>query len=443
MPNPYARIFAAPGTRGFTVAGLIGRMPVAMTNVGIITMLAATHGSYALAGAVAATFTLSMALITPQVSRLADRHGQRRVLPPATVISVASLLLMLLCVQLDVPAWLLFACAVPSGTMPSMSAMARARWTEIYRGTPRLHTAYSFESVADELTFITGPALSVVLSTMVFAQAGPLAAAAFLAVGVSLFVAQRSTEPPVRAPEPPVRTPESLDRIPEPQSPADTNTRGPRALSAPVAVLVLALTACGVIVGAVDVVAVAFAEDLGVPGATGIVLSAYALGSAVSGLAFGALNPPWRAHTMLLVAVTGTALTTLPLLAVGGIATLSLAVLLAGVFFAPTMILVMTLIERVVPPARLTEGMTWALTGLTVGTALGTFSAGLAVESSGTTGGFLVAVAAGLLALATVAAGTPLLRGASATVVHRGQGTGRGEEADSARVVAAGPEEET
>lgn len=396
MPNPYARIFAVPGTRGFTVAGIIGRMPVAMTNVGVITMLAATHGSYALAGAVAATFTLSMALITPQVSRLADRHGQRRVLPPAAAVSVASLLLMLLCVQVEAPVWTLFACAVPSGAMPSMSAMARARWTGIHRGTPLLHTAYSFESVADELTFITGPALSVVLSTMVFAQAGPLAAAAFLAVGVSLFVAQRGTEPPVREPEP-------------------ATERGPRGLGARVVVLVLVLAAGGVIVGAVDVVAVAFAEDLGVPGATGIVLSAYALGSAVSGLAFGALNPPWSAHATLVLAVAGTALTTLPLLLVGGIAALAVSVFAAGVFFAPTMILVMTLIERSVPPARLTEGMTWALTGLTVGTAVGTLTAGLTVESSGTTGGFLVAVVAGLTALTVTVAGTPLLRGAAAT----------------------------
>ncbi|GHC89038.1 MFS transporter [Nocardiopsis terrae] len=417
MPNPYARIFAAPGTKGFTVAGLIGRMPVAMTNVGIITMLAATHGSYALAGAVAATFTLSMALLTPQVSRLADRYGQRRVLPPATAVSVTSLLLMLLCVRAEAPLWLLFACAVPSGTMPNMSAMARARWTEIHRGTPRLHTAYSFESVADELTFITGPALSVLLSTMVFAQAGPLAAAAFLALGVSLFVAQRGTEPPVRAPQ-------------------GATGRGARVLGAPVAVLVLTLVAAGMIVGTVDVVAVAFAEDLGAPGASGIVLSAYALGSAVSGLAFGALNPPWRAHTMLLLAVVGTALTTLPLVAVGGIAALSLVVLLSGVFFAPTMILVMTLIESVVPPARLTEGMTWALTGLTVGTALGTLAAGTAVESSGTTGGFLVAVVAGLAALGIVATGTPLLRRATATADRRGEGA-------ASATLAAGPEEET
>ncbi|WAE72107.1 MFS transporter [Streptomonospora nanhaiensis] len=404
MPHPYARLFAPPGARGFAVAGIIGRMPVAMANVGIITMLAATHGSYALAGAVAATFTLSMALIAPQVSRLADRHGQRRVLPPAAAISVVSLLAMLACVTFGAPSWALFASAVPAGTMPSMSAMSRARWTELHRGSPELRTAYAFESVADELTFITGPALSVVLSTAAFAQAGPLAAAAFLAVGVGLFTAQRGTEPPVRVP-------------------ADRDGRRTRFLGLPLAVLILVLGAGGVIVGAVDVVAVAFAEELGAPGATGLVLSAYALGSAVSGLGFGALNPRGRPHVLLVAAVAGTAATTVPFLAVGGIAALAAAVFVSGLFFAPTMILVMTLVERIVPAERLTEGMTWALTGLTVGTAGGTFAAGTAVEGSGTTGGFLVAVAAGGAALVAVAVAAPLL-GRAAALPEEGGETG-------------------
>ncbi|MEU3213032.1 MFS transporter [Nocardiopsis alba] len=384
MPNPYARIFSAPGAKAFTAAGLIGRMPVAMTNIGLITMLSATYGGYGLAGAVAATFTLSMALISPRISRLADRFGQRRVLPPAALVSVASLLAMSACVWLEAPTALLFVLAIPAGAMPNMSAMSRARWTEIHRGTPRLRTAYAFESVADELTFITGPALSVVLSTMAFAQAGPLAAAAFLAVGVGLFVAQRSTEPPVR-----VTGPRATER-------------GRRLLDTHLLLLVAILLAGGVIVGAIDVVAVAFAEARGVPGATGIVLSCYALGSAVSGLVFGGLRIPWRPRTQLTVAVTGTALTAPLLLTADGIVTLSLVVLVSGVFFAPMMILVMTLIEGIVAPERLTEGMTWALTGLTVGTALGTFAAGRAVEAGGTDGGLHVAIVAGAAALVVV-----------------------------------------
>ena len=41
-----------------------------------------------------------------------------------------------------------------------MPAMVRARWTEIYRDTPKLNTAFAFESVADELVYIAGSSLA-------------------------------------------------------------------------------------------------------------------------------------------------------------------------------------------------------------------------------------------------------------------------------------------
>ena len=52
-------------------------------------------------------------------------------------------------------------------------------------------------------------------------------------------------------------------------------------------------------------------------------------------------------------------------------ALLAAAVLLAGVFFAPTMIVAMALVERNVPERQLTEGLTWLLAGLNVGVAIG------------------------------------------------------------------------
>ena len=84
MANPYREIFRAPGSLAFCAAGLIARMPISMTGIGIITLLAQLRGSYWLAGAVAATFALAMALIAPQISRWVDRYGQRRVLPGVT-----------------------------------------------------------------------------------------------------------------------------------------------------------------------------------------------------------------------------------------------------------------------------------------------------------------------------------------------------------------------
>mgnify|MGYP000420352000 CR=1 FL=1 len=39
MANPYREIFSAPGTKAFSGAGLIARMPISMVGIGIITML--------------------------------------------------------------------------------------------------------------------------------------------------------------------------------------------------------------------------------------------------------------------------------------------------------------------------------------------------------------------------------------------------------------------
>ena len=51
MANPYAALFQVPGARAFVLAGMLARMPVSMTGIGLITMLAQVHGGYGLAGA--------------------------------------------------------------------------------------------------------------------------------------------------------------------------------------------------------------------------------------------------------------------------------------------------------------------------------------------------------------------------------------------------------
>ncbi|MFZ3195736.1 MAG: MFS transporter, partial [Bacillus mycoides] len=65
MFNSYREIFSASGTKGFSLAGFIARMPISMMGIGIVTMLSQLRGDYWLAGAVAATFTLSSALLAP------------------------------------------------------------------------------------------------------------------------------------------------------------------------------------------------------------------------------------------------------------------------------------------------------------------------------------------------------------------------------------------
>lgn len=377
MAQPYRELFAAPGTRGFALAGLLARIPLPMIGIGIITMLSQLRGSYALAGAVSATFVLTYALVSPQVSRWVDQRGQSRVLPLATAISVLGLLLLLGASWWQAPDWILFAGAVLAGFMPSMSAMVRARWTAIYRGQDRLQTAYSLETVLDEVTFIAGPPLSVGLAVLVFPQAGVLAAALLLVVGVSALLLQKGSEPPIQMQEQGSRP--SVLRL---------NS---------VRLLALLMVAMGVIVGTVDIVSVAFAEQMGQPGAASLVLSAYALGSCVAGLVFGGLKLNIPLHRLLLVGGLATAATTLPLWLVASVAQLAGAVLLAGLFFAPTMIVAMSLVERVVPEQQLTEGMTWLLAGLNIGVAMGAAASGQMVDQGGASSGFMVALYAAAL----------------------------------------------
>ncbi|MCD5965431.1 MFS transporter [Stenotrophomonas maltophilia] len=386
MATPYRDLFAAPGTARLALAGLLARLPLPMTGIGIITLLSQLRGSYALAGAVSATFVLTYALLSPQVSRWVDRRGQGRVLPWATAASAAGLLLLLACTLLAAPDWALFVAAMLAGCMPSVSAMVRARWTAIHRGRPQLQTAYSLETVFDEVTFIVGPPLSVGLSVAVWPQAGVLAAALLLVVGVAALVLQRGTEPPLQQHE--GATPSgSLLRHTE------------------IRLLALLMLAMGVIVGTVDITSVAFAEQRGQPLAASVVLSAYALGSCAAGLLFGALKLQAPLRRLLLLGAAATSMTTLPLPWVGSLPGLAVAMLLAGVFFAPTMIVAMSLVEQRVPESRLTEGMTWLLAGLNIGVALGAALSGQSVDAGGLRSGFVVALVAGggVLLLAVLA----------------------------------------
>ena len=377
MFNAYKELFILPGSKGLVLAGLLARLALPMTGIGIITMIARLRDDYALAGTVSALFVLTYALASPQCSRLVDRHGQSRILPVATIIAIAGMILLAGATWWPLPDWCIFAGAMLTGLMPSMSAMTRARWTALLRGQPRLQTAYSLEAVLDEVSFIAAPPLSVGLGVAWFAQAGILMAALLLACGLVFLLAQKASEPALSV----------QASMPQHSLLRQINMQ----------LLILVMAAMGMIVGTIDIVSVAFASQLGQPAAASLVLTAYAFGSCLAGLIFGALKLRRPLHQLLLLGGLLTALTTLPLLLVATIPALALAMLVSGLFFAPTMIIAMALVERLVPEQRLTEGMTWLLAGLNIGIALGAALSGRLVEQFGPRAGFGIALAAAML----------------------------------------------
>ncbi|MCX4984018.1 MFS transporter [Streptomyces sp. NBC_00572] len=391
MPSPYGAIFKAPGTTAFSVAGFFGRMPLSMMGIGIVTMISQVTGRYGLAGALSATLAMSAAVLGPLVSRLVDRHGQRRVLRPVTLVSLVAAAGLLVCVQQKAPDWTLFVFTAVIGCVPSVGAMTRARWAEIYRGDERrLHTAYSWESIVDEVCFIFGPILSIGLSTTWFPEAGPLFAGVFLTVGVFWLTSQRATEP-----------------VPHPQQ----GDSGGSALRSPgLQVLALAFVATGAIFGSVDVVTVAFAEEQGHKAAASLVLAVYALGSGLAGAVFGLLHLKSEPSRRWLLGICAMAVSMIPLLLAGNLPLLAVALFVAGLSIAPTMVTTMALVEAHVPRTKLTEGMTWTGTGLAIGVALGSSAAGWVVDASGAEAGYVVPVVSGALAVAVGLLGHRRLR---------------------------------
>ena len=248
-----------------------------------------------------------------------------------------------------------------------------------------MNTAFAFESVADELVYIVGASLSVGLSAALFPEAGVLVSTLFLAIGWAAFILQRSSEPQVR--------------------PVGHGSSGSAIRLRPVQIITFAIIFVGATFATTEVSTIALTKELGQPGAASLVIGVYAVGSFALGIVVGALNLKAPLQRQLAIAVAVLALSTLLPLTAGSVPLLALTVFLSGVAISPTFITAFGLIERHVPEAMLTEGITWVTTGIGIGMALGAFVAGAVVDAFGAQSGFWVSVASGTIALATVLLG--------------------------------------
>lgn len=390
MVGPYRGLFSAPGTRGFVIAGFVGRMPMSMLGIGVVLLISALTGSYATAGAVSATVAISFAVAAPLSARLVDRFGQARVLIPFVLLHGAALVTLMLCAHHGAPLWTLFVSGVVvGGAATSLGAMVRARWSHLLGGSARLHTAFSFESVVDEMVFVAGPALVTGLTTLVNLYAGLVLALVCTLAGTVAFALQRGTQPPVR---PTVRRSGSPITIPG------------------VALLSCVFLAMGAVFGSVDVITVAFADDNGSKAAAGLLLGSFAGGSMVSGLWYGyrRWTSPLRHRFVRAVAVFALGLA--PILLIADTGVMAVAMFFAGLAISPTAITGYALIERLVPGHLLTEGMSWISTSVGFGVALGAWTGGRLTDSFGASNAYAFSFVAGLLAVAIGVGGNGLLR---------------------------------
>lgn len=393
MPNPYRALLQTPGAVAFSTAGFVARMPISMVGIGIVLLVESATGSYGIAGAVAATFALVQALASPVVAALIDRVGQARVCVPLLVAHALGIGALLAGAEFDAPVVALFAAAALAGAAtPAIGSLVRARWAHALGGTPALQTAYSLESVLDELIFIIGPVLVTVLATSVSRLAGLGTALALAVIGVLALAVQRGSEPPAHG-----------GRV----APGSGVLRNPG-----LRVLVAVYIAVGTIFGSVEVVTVAFADERGSQSRAALVLAAFALGSMLSGIAYGARaaghTTPLPVRFVRTSVTLGLAVMVLPL--VGSLPVLAAVVFIAGFAISPALISGFGLVELLVPSQRLTEGLTWISTGIGIGLAVGSSAAGRVVDVAGAQRAFLVTTVAGALVAVGALAGRQTFR---------------------------------
>lgn len=392
MSGAYRALLTSPGALAFSSAGLLARLPISMMGIGTVLLVADATGSYAVAGQVAGVFTVVSAVVSPQLARWVDRYGQARVMRPVLLVHVGGVALLIGAVGVDAPRPALFlAAAVAGATIGSVGALVRARWSFMLSGgSPggqgRLHTAFSLESVLDEVVFLVGPVLVVLLATEVAPSAGLAAAAAAALAGGLLLYAQRRTEPPVTG---------------EPHPPGSAVLRNPGLVA-----LVVAFVFVGGLFGSIEVVTLAFTQERGNPGAGGLVLACFAGGSLVAGLGYGVVQ--WRrpAGWRFVLGVSVLSLAIAPFLLVTTIPVLAGMMFLAGFAISPMLISGTSAVQELVPAGRLTEGLSYVSTALGMGVAAGAAASGQVVDDSGARTAFAVSVAMGALATLSALAGS-------------------------------------
>lgn len=377
--SPYRDLLRTPGGLRFSSSAFLARLPMAMVGLGIVLLVVAETDRYGRAGAMSAAFALVNAGAAPAIARLVDRLGQTRVLAPSVPTHCVLLTLFVVAVSTGAPTWTQWLTVVLAALFaPSIGSLVRARWGFVLGTDPRLHTAYAFESVLDEAIFVLGPLVVTVLATTIAAQAGLLAAALVVLVGTGALLSHRASEPP----------------------PSEHGDGHPSALRSPgLPVVMLVMVFVGGVFGAVELSSVAFADAHGHRGLAGPLLACYAGGSMLSGLVFGAVPSDLpRRRTMLIGAGVMTAtVTVLPF--VRSTPLLAVLLVMCGVGIAPTLISGFSLVERIVPSVAVTEGLTWATTGLVIGFSGCTWLAGHLVDAESVSVAFAVATGSGALAL--------------------------------------------
>lgn len=386
----YTDLLKTPGVARIIAAQLTARLPSGMLSLAFLIHIERIFDSYGAAGLVLAATSVGQAIAGPLTSRWMGRLGMRPVLIATLVVCATGIALIAFA---PMPLWLYMLVGFIVGlSTPPIQPAVRTIYPKMVT-SKQLTPLFSLDASAQEIIWVTGPVITVLLATQVSSVAAIAVAGIFLVGGGIWFIAS----PEVGK----VRIPRSRRRL--------GVVLSNRA--------VLLATVCGfLLIGSAASIEVGVVAVFGEGGAeAGILFGIWAIASLIGGLSMGHLPiGPWALAKRFAIVVVGMAAAPFAL----EFWWLALTLVIAGLGIAPVLAVMFAIVSASVKFSDTAEAYGWLGTGQLIGAALGSAIAGFLIDDFGPIGGFYAALAfavAGLLVAVLFRRWHPDLRGRDAS----------------------------
>jgi len=361
--NKYADLLKTPGVARIISAQLTARLASGMISLAYLLHIEQIFNSYGLAGLVLAATSFGQALAGPLTSRWMGHWGMRPVITLTIVVSAASMAGIAF-VMMPIGAYIAMGFIGGLATPPIQPAVRTIYPTMVT--SKQLTPLFSLDASAQEIIWIAGPVVTTFIATQISTELAIMVAGAFLVFGGLWFLSCRE--------------------LGEVNIPRSKNKMGV-VLRKPA--VVLATVVGFLLIGAAAAVEVAVVSVFGNGGPeAGIILSIWAIGSIIGGLALGGMAiGPWALAARMLVVFIGIAIAGANL----DFWWIAFALLIAGAGIAPALAVMFAIVSSSVKFSDTAEAYGWMGSGQLVGAALGSAVAGFAIDGFGSLGGFVAA----------------------------------------------------
>ncbi|MEV6006330.1 MFS transporter [Streptomyces sp. NPDC051976] len=356
----YAAVLRLPHARRTFGAALFGRLGYGVVSLSLVLSLTTATGSLSGGGLLTTLFAGFSVALGPARAALIDHWGPRRALPVLAFPFAGGLFALAAVVRHPgAPWWPLAVLVTLTGaSCPPLGPTMRALWSALAPDKALLQRAFSLDTVAEELIFLTGPLLVVAVHPV----RGLVLSGALVASGAVAMV----SSPAARLIAP--RTREQA----RPLGLLGSAGAGVRRAA-------YAAAGAGCCLGGVYLYVIAYADRHHHPAAVGWILAAQSAGSALGGLLYGRVA--WRRtaaarlpYLLLglatLLAITATA-PSVPLLGLGVAAT--------GTLMSPLLSTAYLAADAQAPEGTATRATAWVNSAVNAGSSAGGAAASLLV----------------------------------------------------------------